>query len=61
LEVFVRRLRIRIVRQGVTYVFSVGLGGHLIACVSSLVLPVTLYVSFCMYHLPKRHMMWVLL
>ena len=27
LEVFVRRLRIRVVSQGVTYVLSVGLGG----------------------------------
>ena len=30
LEVLVRRLRIRIVSQGVAYVFSVGLGGCLL-------------------------------
>ena len=29
----------------------------LIACVSSLVLVVTLYLSFCIYHLHKLHMM----
>ncbi len=28
----------------------------LISCVSSRILSVTLYISFCMHHLPKRHM-----
>ena len=52
LEVFVRRLRIRIVSQGVSYVFSVGLGGHLLdhMCFftypSGYTLYIFLYVSF---------------
>ena len=52
LEVFVRRLRIRIVSQGVVYVFSVGLGGCLLDRMCFFTYPcgytlyIFLYVSF---------------
>ena len=52
LEVFVRRLRIRIVSQGVDYVFSVGLGGCWIDRMCFFTYPcgynlyILLYVSF---------------
>ena len=52
LEVFVRRLRIRIVSQGVDYIFSVGLGGRLLDHMCFFTYPdgstwyIFLYVSF---------------
>ena len=63
-EVFARRLRIRMVSQGVVCVYKVSvvlvlMVSWLIVCVSSFLPAVTLHISFWMYHLPKRHMMCV--
>ena len=49
-------LLVRVCPVSLVLVFVVA---YLITCVSSLILVVTLYTSFCMYHLPKRHMMCV--
>ena len=59
-EVFVRHLRIRIVIQGVAvFIVLAWVTACLIACVSPLILVVTLYISFRMYHLSMWHMMCV--
>ena len=59
-EIFVRRLQIRIVSQGVICDYSVGLGGCLLdrMCFFTYPCGYTLYIFLYVY-LPKRHMMCV--
>ena len=61
-EVLVRRLLIRIVSQGLDCVHNGDIGSSWVFRawqVSSPILTVPPYISFCLYHFPKRHMMGV--